>query len=105
MTIDEVRKFISDKNKRLLGDVALQPSDGRSGAFFFRGPIVHGGGQKVGINIWYNPNASEPKLQISYFVDGVGRIYGLCVNKPHDGMKLHKHNGPPKSTDRMFPMT
>ena len=45
------------------------------------------------LNIWFNPIASIPKITIAYFVAGVGRIYGLCMNVRHAGMLIHKHNG------------
>ena len=92
MTADEIRHFILSKDKLILGNIELSPADGYESAFKFLGSVDHGGDQEVRLNIWFNPDARPPKLQIAYVVEGVGRIYGLCMNKRHAGMLIHKHN-------------
>lgn len=101
MTAEQVRDFISRPDKRLIGDVVLQSATGHAVAFAFRDRIVYGGEPEVELQIWFNPNARDGKVSIAYFSAGIGRIYGLCVNISHSGMKLHKHNGP-KSVDQPY---
>ena len=93
MTADEVQDFIRCANKRVIGDIELLSSRNVAGAFIFRGLVDYRGKQEVELNIWFNPNASVPKITIAYFVAGVGRIYGLCMNVSHAGMLIHKHSG------------
>ena len=59
----------------------------------FRGRVDYPGKQGVELNIWFNPNAAVPKITIAFFISGVGRIYGLCMNVRHAGMLIHKHSG------------
>ncbi len=108
MTGEQVRDFIGRPDKRLVGDVELQPASEHAGAFAFRGHIVYSGGPEVGLQIWFNPYARDGKISIAYFGMGIGRIYGLCVNISHicvnishSGMELHKHSGP-RSVDQPY---
>ena len=101
MTAEQVQDFINRTDKRIIGDIALQPANAHAGAFAFRGSIVYGGRPEVELQIWFNPNARDGKISIAYFSRGIGRIYGLCVNISHGGMALHKHNGP-KDDDQPY---
>ena len=100
MTAYEVRDFINRSDKRVFGNIRLSPDSGVAGAFKFRGAVDYDGKPKVELNIWFNSgdrpgNSSDrpPKITIAYFVAGIGRIYGLCMNVRHAGMLIHKHNG------------
>ena len=70
-----------------------KPASNHPQAYEFRRQVDYDGEQEVSLKIYFNPFASLPKLQIAFFVAGVGRIYGLCMNNSHGGMLMHKHNG------------
>ena len=93
MNRQEVRKFISGTAKRVEGDVVLRPVSAHSKAYRFRSKVIYDGVQEVELNIWFNPEVVPALLQIAYFTAGVGRFYGLCMNKKHAGMLKHKHTG------------
>ena len=93
MTIDEVREFIRHLDKQVSGNVVLKPASNHHQAYEFRRQVDYDGEQEVSLKIWFNPCGRLPKLEIAFFVAGVGRIYGLCMNKSHAGMLVHKHNG------------
>ena len=93
MTADEVQDFINCTDKRVIGNIELISSSNIDGAFKFRGPVDYLDEQRVELNIWFNPNSVVPKITIAYFVAGIGRIYGLCMNVSHAGMLIHKHSG------------
>lgn len=93
MTIDGINDFIRDQTKQLAGNVVLREVADYPGAYRFMGTIRHAGNQSVRVNIWLNLEASQPKITIAYFLVGVGRFYGLCVNVSHKKMRLHKHSG------------
>ena len=103
MTADEVQDFINCADKRAIGNVELLSSSNIDGAFMFRGPVGYRGKQGIELNIWFNPDASVPKITIAYFVAGVGRIYGLCMNVSHAGMLIHKHRGVKKDDKPYHP--
>ena len=93
MTLDEIAAFIDDANKFLLGDVELKEQVAGSGQFKFRCAInyIDSGSRIIELNIWRNTSA--PTMTVTYFVGGIGRIYGFCLGISHKGMLYHRHLG------------
>ena len=92
MTIDEINAFIANSSKSLVGDVEWKTQVGSRG-LKFRQPVQYdnSANREVGLNIWCN--LDTPLIEITYFVAGIGRIYGFCLGKSHSGMLYHRHHG------------
>ncbi len=93
MNIEEVRESIDRTTKWVDGNVVLRPASEHPKAYRLRRKVIYDGEREVELNIWFNPEADPTLLQIAYFTAGVGRIYGLCMNKRQAGMLKHKHTG------------